>query len=353
MLESWRYPDANYQDWREWLRVIITMLAEPQNNTAARVVDFDTSWRLGDEFYNLHLDVANWLDPFGSGERRKAIMGTYPYSINEGNWGYDVINPDTGNIYLHFVANARGKNGAFGSSVTVGPVDFTVRQVSLLPNSTPLPFTQVGNMLTINMSGVAADPVSTIVELSATPPLLGDYNLDDVVDAADYVVWRNALGTSVPRFSSADGDGDGLVDPADHGIWRSHFGMMRPGAGGMASGVELSGDPKSFSTMANNSSGFVMPSTSEVRAAGFAALTENLFDSARLNLSGSLQKAAAHVAANIRDDDLLVLAIAKSVQVANAGRHSAEEVDTREKFAHKTESTMPDQLLEIALRSWA
>ena len=39
--------------------------------------------------------------------------------------------------------------------------------------------------------------------------ILGDYNLNGTVDAADYVVWRKTLGTSVaPPFSGADGDGD-------------------------------------------------------------------------------------------------------------------------------------------------
>jgi phospholipase/lecithinase/hemolysin len=40
--------------------------------------------------------------------------------------------------------------------------------------------------------------------------LPGDFNHDDVVDAADYVVWRNGVGTT--------------YIPYDYQIWRAHFG---------------------------------------------------------------------------------------------------------------------------------
>lgn len=54
--------------------------------------------------------------------------------------------------------------------------------------------------------------------------LPGDYNDDGLIDAADYVVWRNAVGTTVTFFASADGDGSGMIDAADYDIWRRRFG---------------------------------------------------------------------------------------------------------------------------------
>ncbi len=63
------------------------------------------------------------------------------------------------------------------------------------------------------------------------PVLVGDYNGNGTVDAADYTVWRNALGqTGLTPFSGADGDGDGAVTQADYGVWKSHFGEVRPAA---------------------------------------------------------------------------------------------------------------------------
>jgi hypothetical protein len=58
------------------------------------------------------------------------------------------------------------------------------------------------------------------------PPAIlpGDYNRDQSVDAADYVVWRKMLGSNVTNYSGADGNGDGTVTPADHGVWRTNFG---------------------------------------------------------------------------------------------------------------------------------
>jgi uncharacterized protein (TIGR03382 family) len=48
-----------------------------------------------------------------------------------------------------------------------------------------------------------------------------DFNLDGVVDAADYLVWRSSLGQ--PGATSA-ADGNGAVDAADYDFWRAHFG---------------------------------------------------------------------------------------------------------------------------------
>lgn len=58
------------------------------------------------------------------------------------------------------------------------------------------------------------------------PVLPGDYNLDNIVDAADYVLWRRTQGSSVPAYSGADGNGDGVINPADYDVWRAHFGEV-------------------------------------------------------------------------------------------------------------------------------
>jgi T5SS/PEP-CTERM-associated repeat protein len=55
--------------------------------------------------------------------------------------------------------------------------------------------------------------------------LLGDYNGNGIVDAADYVRWRAAANTAVTPYSSADGSGNGLIDEQDYLVWRSNFGL--------------------------------------------------------------------------------------------------------------------------------
>jgi serralysin len=65
--------------------------------------------------------------------------------------------------------------------------------------------------------------------------LVGDYNQDGTVDAADYSVWRNSLGQTGTSLA-ADGDGNGRIDAADFALWKSHFGMSSGAGGGSLAG---------------------------------------------------------------------------------------------------------------------
>jgi GH25 family lysozyme M1 (1,4-beta-N-acetylmuramidase) len=62
----------------------------------------------------------------------------------------------------------------------------------------------------------------------------GDYNHDGVVDAADYVVYRNSKGSTVNL--AADGNNNQVVDAADYTFWRSHLGQTA--GSGTRSGAE-------------------------------------------------------------------------------------------------------------------
>lgn len=77
--------------------------------------------------------------------------------------------------------------------------------------------------------GVAA--VTLMVGIS------GDYNGDGTVNAADYSLWRDTLGT-VGTGLAADGDGDGAVDADDYTVWKNHFGQsLNPGSGSASQAV--------------------------------------------------------------------------------------------------------------------
>jgi hypothetical protein len=73
----------------------------------------------------------------------------------------------------------------------------------------------------------------------ATIEPTGDYNGDHIVDAADYTVWRDSLGQSVPIGTLADGNKSGMIEEGDYTFWKSKFGTVVPGvgAGSMAAGV--------------------------------------------------------------------------------------------------------------------
>lgn len=67
--------------------------------------------------------------------------------------------------------------------------------------------------------------LATIATVSGVP---GDYNANNVVDAADYVLWRKYSGQSVtlPNDSTP-----GSVMPVDYDVWRTHFGQTPSGSG--------------------------------------------------------------------------------------------------------------------------
>lgn len=72
--------------------------------------------------------------------------------------------------------------------------------------------------------------------------LSGDYNRDGLVNAADYTVWRNALGQMVTPGMGADGNGDGTIDEFDYGVWKTNFGST---SGGTLAALVSVPEPKS------------------------------------------------------------------------------------------------------------
>jgi Spondin_N len=56
----------------------------------------------------------------------------------------------------------------------------------------------------------------------------GDYDNDGMVDAVDYVMWRDTFGLTGAGLA-ADGDSDGQVDDDDYNIWRTRFGRSVSG----------------------------------------------------------------------------------------------------------------------------
>ncbi len=74
------------------------------------------------------------------------------------------------------------------------------------PLTTPLT-TGLGSSFALNV------PFQSIlaVLVDAAPNLPGDFDQNGIVDAADYITWRNSVGTT--------------LTPSDYEVWRSHFGQ--------------------------------------------------------------------------------------------------------------------------------
>jgi beta-glucanase (GH16 family) len=57
----------------------------------------------------------------------------------------------------------------------------------------------------------------------ATQAMSGDFNLDGLVDAADYTLWRNNVGRTGTRLA-ADANRDQVVDHLDYNVWVATYG---------------------------------------------------------------------------------------------------------------------------------
>jgi hypothetical protein len=73
--------------------------------------------------------------------------------------------------------------------------------------------------------------------------VIGDYNSDNVVDAADYTVWRDALNTATV-LPNRDPANTGNVSQADYDSWKARFGQVA-GAGSFAGGTAAVPEPTS------------------------------------------------------------------------------------------------------------
>jgi T5SS/PEP-CTERM-associated repeat protein len=80
---------------------------------------------------------------------------------------------------------------------------------------------------------IDVNPTNVLLSVVAT----GDYNANGVVDASDYLVWRETQGQMGDGLA-ADADGSGMVDAADYQFWRARFGnVVGSGSGAVTMAV--------------------------------------------------------------------------------------------------------------------
>jgi hypothetical protein len=76
--------------------------------------------------------------------------------------------------------------------------------------------------------------------------LRGDYNSDGLIDAADYTVWRNKLGT--PGLMNEEVS-PGETDIADYLYWRLRYGATDFGGAGGMQGLAPVPEPNAVATL--------------------------------------------------------------------------------------------------------
>ena len=78
-----------------------------------------------------------------------------------------------------------------------------------------------------------ASQLYTAGVLSVT--ILGDYNGNGTIDAADYTVWRDTLGSLTNL--TANGNGNSVIDAGDYGVWKQNFGRTSGSSAGATNAV--------------------------------------------------------------------------------------------------------------------
>jgi hypothetical protein len=98
-------------------------------------------------------------------------------------------------------------------------------------------FANVGDGLLTNFNlyylGLQTDQDAGLVDLEIesirvlvpAPSLAGDYDDDQDVDGNDFLVWQQAVGSTVTPGTGADGDNSGAIDGGDLTVWRNNYGM--------------------------------------------------------------------------------------------------------------------------------
>lgn len=87
-------------------------------------------------------------------------------------------------------------------------------------------------------SGVTFDLVTELQFTTAAPQVVtlpGDYNNNDSVDAADYVLWRRYNNTAVTLAN----DSTPGTNPTDYDVWRGRFGQMAGSGLGVSSNAAV------------------------------------------------------------------------------------------------------------------
>jgi T5SS/PEP-CTERM-associated repeat protein len=76
----------------------------------------------------------------------------------------------------------------------------------------------------------------TSVSLTVVSGLPGDFNANGVVDAADYVVWRNNVGSTTALPNDSIG---GTIGTPQYNEWRTHFGQTAGSGAGVSANAAV------------------------------------------------------------------------------------------------------------------
>lgn len=141
------------------------------------------------------------------------------------------------------------RDGIDNATGLAGPDATVVTEIAMSQNFNDAPFdydpSPMNSFRYGSPSGVTSDPgvahfdnLYLALEDAIIEPetLVGDFNGDSIVDAADYTVWRDTLGDSVTAGTGADANGNGVIDGPlsgagnDYELWAGNYGATAAAA---------------------------------------------------------------------------------------------------------------------------
>jgi hypothetical protein len=93
----------------------------------------------------------------------------------------------------------------------------------------------VGNYMLFLVNDQGTPSMAEWIQATTNIMLPGDFNDDHVVNAADYTVWRNGLGST--------------YSPEEYDLWKANFGMTAGAGSAAASSVQSVPEPASFASL--------------------------------------------------------------------------------------------------------
>jgi hypothetical protein len=168
--------------------------------------------------------------PLGATPTPKLVIQRFEYA-NDGQWVISNGEDDAHSIPLFDVDTAQGAQidltltGVDTYSLTIdplGPGDTYMETGTLDTPGEPIDWIEFTFFNTASSLDSASDLYIKSMEILGPAPagVPGDYNDNGVVDAADYVVWRNGG----PLQNEVGGVTPGQVTAEDYAAWRAQFG---------------------------------------------------------------------------------------------------------------------------------
>ena len=190
VIESWRliadpafeYSKDVYPDWREYLRVQLALIGQgfvanidhsptirsgfaKEGPRLLKTLDDSPVWKC-------HEQMAAWASPVGIPPLYESYTRVTPGPLIEGKWGYNTLGLTRQTVYLHLMADGRGKQGfPEEKRLEVGPLESDAVEVIWMNANRPIPFRQNGTQLTLDLSGVTPDEIDTIFKIHLKTPL--------------------------------------------------------------------------------------------------------------------------------------------------------------------------------------